>query len=145
MVDVGAFRQNVQDMFQRELTADGTPLQMFPGQLEGPNQGTGEWRGSVCLLRVQEDGRQVAQVQIYLRCRFWAPMTMSGQLSPNVPYDPAPLEAMAVKIQEAVSRNQTGLGAWYQRLTDIEFDNENQGIQATVFAYDSNLALGFTA
>lgn len=135
-MDFTAFRQNVQDMFGREL-GEHVPLAMQPGLLEGPNETrTGNWMGSVAIQRVIEDPRNVAQAQIYLICRVFPPFR--AQVSPNKPYDPTELEQMATWIQDAVARNQTMLGAWYQRVTGIDFDVEDQGVQWTVFAYTDN-------
>lgn len=138
-MDYTAFRQNVQDMFARELG-----MTMVPGVFEGPNQwSTEKWIGSVAIAKTNEDPRNVAQVQIYLLCRFFAPFRSQGSISPNEPFDPSQLEDMARQVEEAVARNQTGLGAWYQRVTGIDYDHNDQGIQATVFAYSANEGLGF--
>lgn len=127
------FRSNLQQMFSRELG-----MQMFPGLLEGPNEGTDEWRGSICWARVQEVPARVAEQQSYLIMRAWAPYTHEGSLSRRRPYDPTPLEEMADRILGAIARNQTGLGKWFQRVTAIDFDNEKQGLQATILAYSAN-------
>lgn len=142
MADVGAIRQNVQDMLAGELGKSLT-IKLVPGLLEGPNQWSAEeWIGSVSLARVQENAANVSELDVYLLARFFAPFSSQGTISPNEPYDPAKLEAMAVLVQQAVARNQTGLGAWYQRVTQIEFDNETQGIQATIFARTDNDGVG---
>lgn len=128
-MDWNAFRSNVQAMFQRELG-----ITMVPGVLDGKNDTFGEWIGSVAIQKVTEDPRNVNEVTVSLVCRFFAPFNMDATVSPNQPYDPSPLEAMAAQIQQAVEKNQTGLGAWFQRVTDIEFDLVDQGVQAMVFA-----------
>lgn len=133
-MDYTAFRQNMQDVFAEELGA-----KMVPGILEGPNEwSTEKWLGSVAISRIIEDPRNVAQVQIYLLVRVFAPHRSEGQISPYRPFDPTPLEEMASKIQAVIKRNQTGLGSWYQRVTGLEFDHTDQGVQATVFAYSDN-------
>jgi hypothetical protein len=129
---IGEFRQNVQELFERELG-----FTFVPGLLEGPNN-FGEWRGSVYLRRVQEDPARVAEQQIFLILRVFAPYTSEGSLSPNAPYNPFPLEEMAEKLLAVIARNQTGLGPWYQRVTSIDIDPETQGIQAALFAYSAN-------
>jgi hypothetical protein len=131
-MDYTAFRKNVQDMFQTNLG-----VTMVPGQLEGPNEWSATtWLGSVAIAKVTENPRNVAEVHIYLLCRFFAPY--KPPISPNEPYDPAPLEQMAEKIQLLVRSNQTGLGAWFQRVTGLEFDLVDQGIQATFQATAEN-------
>lgn len=133
-MDFTAFRQNVQDMFQRELG-----VTMVPGQLDGPNQWSAtEWQGSVVIAKFVENPRNVGEIQISLIARFFAPFSSQGQVNVNVPYDPTPLEQMAAQIQQAVQRNQTGLGAWFIRATGLEFDVEDQGIQVTIFALTEN-------
>jgi hypothetical protein len=131
-VTLSQFRQNVQDTL-----AAGLGVTMVPGLLDGPNQ-FGEWRGSVYVQRVQEDPSRVAEEQLYLIVRVFAPFSSEGVISPNNPYDPTPLEDMVDKLQQVVAANQTGLGAWYQRITAVEIDPVNQGLQATVFAYTDN-------
>jgi hypothetical protein len=131
-MDYVQFRQNVQDMFARELD-----VTFVPGLLEGPNQ-TPDWLGSCYLRRVQEDAMRVNEQQIFLVVRVFAPFTGQGTLQPTAPADPQPLEEMAMKIQAAISRNQTGLGAWFQRVQAIDIDPETMGVQASVFAYSSN-------
>jgi hypothetical protein len=137
--EISQFRRNVQEMFARELG-----IQVFPGLLEGPNQ-FGEWLGSLYLQRVQEDPARVAEQQIFLTLRVYAPFSSESVISPTGTYDPSPLEEMADKILAAIARNQTGLGAWYQRVTAIEIDPVTQGVQASLFAYSSNPGVGFNA
>lgn len=132
METITSYRAAVQQAF-----ADGLDIKFVGGRLEGPNQ-FGEWLGSVYLQRVQEDAARVAEQQIFLVVRVFAPFSSQGSLSPSEPYDPAPLEQMAEKILAVAAANQTGLGAWFQRVTSIEIDPVTQGIQAMVFAYSSN-------
>lgn len=126
------FRQTVQDMFARELK-----MKFVPGVFVGPNQ-SGDWIGSCALVRAQEDPARVAEQQILLRVRVFAPFDSSGTLSPDVPSDPGPIEDMADQVLQAIARNQTGLGAWFQRVMAIDIDPETQGLEATVFAYSDN-------
>lgn len=132
MNEISEFRQNVQDMFKNELG-----ISFVPGLLDGPNQ-TMDWLGSVYVRRIQEDPARIAEQQVFLTMRVYAPFSSQGVISPSEPYDPAPLEEMASKILDAIARNQTGLGAWFQRVTAIDIDPETQGVQASILAYSSN-------
>ena len=129
---LGEFRQNVQDQFAR-----GLEVIFVPGLLEGPNQ-SGDWLGSCYLSRVSEDPARVDEVQIFVTIRVFAPYSQEGSRSPNVPFDPAPLEEVSEKIFAVIAANQTGLGAWFQRITSIEIDPVRQGVQAILMAYDRN-------
>lgn len=133
----GTFRKNLQAALMEELG-----IKIIPGQLEGPNENR-EWQGSLVVARAVEDPRNVAQIQLYAYLRLWAPFEKGATRSPNLPYDPEPLELMDAKLRQAIQRNQTGLGPWYQRLQAVEFDVVNQGLQATIFAYSANAALNF--
>lgn len=124
------FRANVAKAF-----ADGLEMKIVPGKLAGPNQ-TREWIGSCWLERVREDPARVMEQQVFIGLRCWAPF--KAQKSPVVPYDPTPLEEMAEKILYTIAINQTGLGAWFQRVTSILFDPDNQGLEASIFAYAAN-------
>jgi hypothetical protein len=130
--EIRQFRQAVQDTFARELG-----FTFFPGVLIGPNQ-AGEWRGSCALVRIQEAPARPAEQQIFLRLRCFAPFSTQGTLSPNEPPDPGELEDMADKVLQVIARNQAGLGAWFQRITQIDIDPDTRGIEATVMAYSNN-------
>lgn len=130
--EIRTFRETVQAMFARELG-----ITFVPGVMVGPNQ-SGDWRGSCALVRVQEDPGRVAEQQIFLRIRVFAPFDSSGTLSPNTPSDPSAIEDMADKVLQAIARNQTGLGAWYQRVTSIDIDPDTQGLEAQLMAYSDN-------
>jgi hypothetical protein len=134
MSELAAFRANVQEMFAREL---GFPF--VPGLMEGPNQaGTGVWIGSVALMRVQEMPGRVMEQEVFLTIRAFAPFSGDALISPSLPYDPQPLEEMADRILAAIAGNQTGLGAWFQRVTAIDLDHATQGVQAQMKAYTAN-------
>ena len=132
-MDIKAFRENVQQAF-----AEGLGIRMVPGLLEGPNQ-TREWLGSCYVPRIQEVGSRVDEEQIFTTLRVFAPFRSEGVISPNLPFDPSELEEMANKIQAVSAAHQiTGFGAWTSRITSIEIDPVNQGIQAVLFSYDVN-------
>jgi hypothetical protein len=133
MDDFTGFRQTMQEMFARELG-----ITMVPGLLNGPNTTFGETIGSLSFRRIQEDPSRVAEQQLYLVLRVYPPFSEAAVISMNAPYDPTPLEQLAAQIVDAIARNQTGLGAWFQRVTAFDFDPEDQGLQATIFAYSSN-------
>jgi hypothetical protein len=132
--DAEAFRSNVGAMLKDEL--GGMLIQ--PGLISGPNTTHGEWIGSLYLQRVQEDPARPAELQVFMIFRAYAPFDSSSVLNANVPFDPTPLEQMSNQIQQAFARHPTGLGAWFQRVTSIEFDVEEQGVQAQIFAYSGN-------
>jgi hypothetical protein len=131
--EISQFRQNLQDMFARELA-----ITIVPGMLEGANDTFGETIGSVYVRRIQENPARVAEQQVFVILRVYLPFSSSAVVSQNQPLDPTPLEDMAGKILDAIARNQTGLGAWFQRVTAIDIDIEDQGVQAQILAYSQN-------
>lgn len=127
-----SFREAVAAMLSAELGID-----FVPGRIEGPVEGKD--LGCTFPLRVSEEQGFIQQQNLFVGVRvFKAARTRQ---SPSKAFDPAPLEELAEQIQLALAKHQTGYGAWFQRVTEIEFDSELRMVEAAVLGVQQNPAL----
>lgn len=96
--------------------------------------------GCVWPLRVQELGSDVSVERIFLAARVFK--VRKQQTDPQTPaHDPADLEDLAQDVMDAVSTHQTGLGPWFQRVTEVTYDVDENAIECVIEAWQLNQSL----
>jgi hypothetical protein len=131
-VSLTTFRQNLQTALATDLA-----IAFVPGRLEGPV----ETRDLGCVYAAAKAavGGHVDDEQIELRVRVFKQYERYGA-DPEVPWDPAPLEALEELLQTSVKTHATSLGPWFARWTATTFDIPRQGFEATVIGIQHSLA-----
>lgn len=132
VVSLTSLRQAVAELLAAELD-----IEFVDGKLEGPVEGKDLGCSFPVRLAEQADLIQAQDVFIGIRV-FKAARTK--QTSARA-FDPAPLEELAELIQQALQKHQTGYGAWYQRVIEVEFDHELRMVEALVLAPRDNPAV----
>ncbi len=136
MATLTALRESIASMLSQELAID-----FVPGRIEGPVEGKD--LGCSWTIRVLEgsDGGSggIIEQTVLIGVRVFKPFKKRD--SPARGIDPAPLEELAEQIQLAVSKHQTGYGAWFQRVTEVEFDVESRMVEVAILAVQANPAI----
>jgi hypothetical protein len=132
MSTIGEFRQAIKEILARELEID-----FVDGKLEGPVEGSD--RGSIFPLTKGENPEAVTEEMLYLVVRVFK--ASETRRATSTPYDPKELEDLAELVQKIVAKHQTGLGLWFQRVTQVEWDLDRQMIEALVLGVQANPAV----
>lgn len=125
------FREAVESHLATQLA-----IPFVSGKLEGPQR-----RDIGCTFPAakSEVPGHVNDEYVFVKVRVFKAFVQ--ERDPAAPTDPAALEALAESLQTAMSTVQTGQGPWFNRVTDIEWDMDSYGFEATILGQQSNLGL----
>lgn len=114
--------------------SNGLGIPFVPGKLEGPQKHD---IGCTFPDRKGEFPENVDLEQLQIFVRVYKKFERSR--NQERPRDPAELEAIAEQIQTLLYPQQTSAGPWFFRVTEIEFDMDDNGLQALIVSWESNL------
>ena len=126
------FREAVTSALSTALGVD-----FVAGMVDGPIEGRN--LGCAWMLGVAEREENVQEEWLDLKVRVFSAWSQIG--APERPFDPALLEEWAETIQTTLKPSITALGPWEARVTGVEFDMEQQGIEVSVLGWQPNPAI----
>jgi hypothetical protein len=125
--------------FRQQLAAalkEGLHVDFIDGYVEGPVESKS--LGCTYPVRIAEVASNVLVEQQFVGVRVLKQLK-TKRVYVERPKDPGELEDLAELLQTVIQANQTGLGPWMLRCTQIDFDLPAWGIEALIIATQANL------
>lgn len=132
-MSMSAFRNGLQAQLQTSLN-----ITFKAGRIDGPSESKD--LGCTFPIRIAEGPSNLIVEQQLVGVRILKKLRHKRVL-PEQALDPSELEDLAEAFQAVIKAHQVGLGPWFIRCSQIDFDLPAWGIEALIIATDLNAGM----